>query len=172
MEIDSLTDLIIRGALTVHRSLGPGYLESVYQNALVHELRKLNLDIACGVRLQVRYDGIVVGEFMPDIIVGGGLIIENKAIQAILTIHEVQLVNYLTATGIDDGLLLNFGAERLQIKRKFRLFRSGQEDRNKRTGGQEDRNKRTGGRRTGIRGQEDRRTGIRGQEDRRIGGRE
>ena len=128
MEHQSLTQKIIGCAMTVHRILGPGFLESVYQNALAHELRKAGIAVACEERLQVCYDDVVVGDFCVDMLVGGLVIVENKAVQALTTSHEVQLVNYLTATGVDIGLLLNFGADRLQFKRKSRVFRSSEQD--------------------------------------------
>ncbi len=111
-------------AMKVHSALGPGFLESVYQNALVHELRQAGLTVETGVRLEVRYDGVVVGAFAADILVSKALLIENKAALALSPAHEVQLVNYLTATGLDEGLLLNFGAARLEFKKKFRVYQS------------------------------------------------
>jgi GxxExxY protein len=123
MEHADLTQSIIGCAMKVHRTLGPGFLESVYQQALAHELRKAGLLVECERRISVSYDGVVVGDFFADMLVSGDVLVENKAVQALAPIHEVQLVNYLTATGIEIGLLLNFGAERLQVKRKFRTFR-------------------------------------------------
>jgi len=123
MEHEELTEEIIGCAMAVHRVLGPGYLESVYQNALAHELHKQELHVVCEQRLQVTYDDVVVGDFIADMVVEELILIENKAVQALNPAHEVQLVNYLTATGIEVGLLLNFGAERLQFKRKHRTYR-------------------------------------------------
>ena len=123
MEQWELTERIIGCAMTVHRILGPGFLESVYQNALVHELRKAALAVDCERKIQVTYDGVVVGEFSADMLVEGVVLVENKAVHALAPTHEVQLVNYLTATGIEIGLLLNFGAERLEFKRKTRTYR-------------------------------------------------
>ena len=123
MEYAELTEKIIGCAITVHRTLGPGFLESVYQNALVHELRKADLEVECERKIQVTYDGIVVGDFSADMLVQKVILIENKAVQTLVPAHEVQLVNYLTATGIEIGLLFNFGAERLEFKRKTRTYR-------------------------------------------------
>jgi len=131
MEHSEVTQKIIGCAMTVHRTLGPGFLESVYQNALTHELRKAGLEVECEKRLQVIYDGVVVGDFVADMRINGGVLIENKAVQTLALAHEVQLVNYLTATGIDIGLLLNFGAARLEFKRKNRIYhpkKSGQDE--------------------------------------------
>ena len=95
----------------------------MYQHALAHELRKADLEVECERKIQVTYDGVVVGEFSADMLVQQAILIENKAVQALVPAHEVQLVNYLTATGIEIGLLLNFGAERLEFKRKTRAYR-------------------------------------------------
>jgi GxxExxY protein len=123
MEHEKLTETIIGCAMKVHRALGPGFLESVYQKALTHELRKAGLRVECEKPIQVIYDGVVVGDFAADMLVEGVIMVENKAAQALVPAHEVQLVNYLTATGIEIGLLLNFGAEKLEFKRKHRTYR-------------------------------------------------
>lgn len=130
MEHEKLTETIIGCAMKVHSALGPGFLESVYQNALAHELRKAGLRVECEKPIQVRYDGVVVGDFSADLLVEGVVMVENKAVQTLAPAHEVQLVNYLTATGIEVGLLLNFGAEKLQFKRKHRTYRPGLESGN------------------------------------------
>ena len=111
----------IDAAMKGHSTLGPGFLESVYQSALIWELRKLGLKADAERPITVRYDGQVVGAFTADLLVNDSLIVELKAIQTLSKAHEVQLVNYLAATGLDQGLLLNFGAERLEFKKKFRL---------------------------------------------------
>jgi GxxExxY protein len=123
MEHEKLTQKIIGCAMTVHRALGPGFLESVYQNALGHELRKAGLNTECEKAIQVTYDGVVVGNFSADMLVEDEVLIENKAVQTLVVAHEVQLVNYLTATGIETGLLLNFGAGRLEFKRKTKSYK-------------------------------------------------
>ena len=123
MEHKKLTERIIGCAMSVHRLLGPGFLESVYRNALAHELRKAGLDVAYEHAIAVKCDGMVVGNFSADMLVEGTVLIENKAVQALAPAHEVQLVNYLTATGIEIGLLLNFGSNRLEFKRKTRTYR-------------------------------------------------
>ena len=112
---------VIGAAMRVHSALGAGFLESVYQNALILELQKLGLKIDSERPITVRYDGQVVGFFTADLLVNDSLILELKANQLLAKAHEAQLVNYLVATGIDEGLLLNFGAERLEYKKKFRL---------------------------------------------------
>jgi len=112
---------VIGAAMKVHSILGPGFLESVYQNALVLELQKSGFKVDARRSITVRYDGQVVGVFTADLLVNDSLILELKANQLLAKPHEVQLVNYLVATGIDEGLLLNFGTQRLEYKRKFRL---------------------------------------------------
>jgi len=120
---DQLITEVIECAKRIRRQLGPGFLEKVYKNAMVVELRKLNLNFETEKLIQVLYDGIVVGEYRTDIIVEGRLILELKATQDLSIANEVQLVNYLTSTQIDDGLLINFGADKLQFKRKYRIYR-------------------------------------------------
>lgn len=123
MEHEELTEKVIGYAMTVHRALGPGFLESVYQKALAHELCKAGLKAECEKPIQVTYDGVVVGNFFADMLIEDAVLIENKAVQTLASAHEVQLVNYLTATGIEIGLLLNFGAGRLEFKRKTKTYK-------------------------------------------------
>jgi GxxExxY protein len=106
MEEQELTEKIIGCAMKVHSMLGPGFLESVYAKALAHELRKAGLKVECEKLITVKYDGVVVGEFSADKLVEERVMVEEKAVQALVSAHEVQLVNYLTATGIEIGLLL------------------------------------------------------------------
>jgi GxxExxY protein len=117
---DPLTEQIIGLAMKVHRVLGPGFLESVYLKALLIELRKAGIQAEEDKRICVLYEGISVGEFVADILVEEKIILELKAVESLRKTHEVQTVNYLTATGIDTGLLINFGSERLQFMRKYR----------------------------------------------------
>jgi GxxExxY protein len=112
---------VIGAAMKVHSTLGPGFLESVYQNALIWELQKLGLKVDSQRPITVHFDGQVVGVFAANLLENDSLMLELKANQLVAKAHEVQLVNYLVAIGIDEGLLLNFGAERLEYKRKFRL---------------------------------------------------
>jgi GxxExxY protein len=123
MQDAALTETIIGCAMKVHHALGPGFLESVYEKALAHELSKAGLQVECQQAVKVTYDGVVVGDFVADMLIAGVVLVENKAVQTLVQAHEVQLVNYLTATGIEIGLLLNFGASSLQVKRKHRTFR-------------------------------------------------
>ena len=116
-----LAGKIIGMAMKVHTTLGAGFLESVYHKALAHELKKADVQFESEKPLNVFYDGILVGDFMADFLVEKEVIVELKAVQTLASVHEVQTVNYLVATGIDVGLLLNFGSERLDYKKKFRL---------------------------------------------------
>jgi GxxExxY protein len=117
---DDLTGRIIGLAMKAHRTLGPGFLESVYQKALLYELVKGGFTVESDKPIQVHYENIIVGDFKADLVVNDELIIELKAVSSIIVEHEVQLVNYLTATGKDIGLLINFGGRSLEFKKKFR----------------------------------------------------
>ena len=119
MEINVLTHKVIGCAYKVHNVLGPGFLEKVYENALKLELKKLALDVRQQVKLPVLYEGTQVGVYYPDLWIEGQLIIEIKAALTLAPEHESKLIHYLTATGIDDGLLINFGSS-VQIRRKYR----------------------------------------------------
>ena len=119
MEINDLPYKVIGCAYKVHNVLGPGFLEKVYENALKFELKKLEIDVRQQVKLPVWYEGQRVGVYFPDLWIDGQLIIEIKAALALAPEHETKLIHYLTATGIDNGLLINFGSS-VQIKRKYR----------------------------------------------------
>ena len=122
-ELD-LAGEIVGLAMKVHRVLGPGFLESVYEKAVAVELERSRFVFERQKPLRVFYEDAVAGEFTADLVVEGSLIVELKAASAIVPAHEVQLVNYLTATGVEDGLLLNFGAASLEFKRKYRTYRT------------------------------------------------
>ena len=122
MKDDDLTHKIIGCAYKVHNVLGPGFLEKVYENSLRIELERLGLEVKQQEPINVLYDGQVVGEYYADLWVDERVVIELKAAQVLVKRHEVQLVNYLAATGIDCGLLLNFGSS-VVVKRKFREYR-------------------------------------------------
>jgi|SRR5688572_24779172 len=109
--------------MKVHSGLGPGFLESVYQNALSLELAKASLRFKTQHPIPVIYDGVIVGHFVADLWINECVIVELKAVNSLVPAHEAQLVNYLSATGVEIGLLLNFGATSLQFKRKHRTFR-------------------------------------------------
>jgi GxxExxY protein len=121
VEDNDLTEKIIGCAFKVHNALGPGFLEKVYENALRIELEKLGLAVKQQEPVNVTYDGQVVGEYYADLWVEDRIVIELKAAQVLVKRHEVQLVNYLAATRINRGLLLNFGTS-MEVKRKFREY--------------------------------------------------
>jgi len=120
---DAFARTIVGLAMKVHRKLGSGFLEAVYRNSLAHELRKANILFECHPTLAVFYDEIEVGVYQADLVVDGKLIVELKVASSIADEHMAQLVNYLTATKIEDGLLLNFGAPSLEFRTKTRTYR-------------------------------------------------
>jgi GxxExxY protein len=112
-----LSFAIIGAAMEVHRILGPGFLEAVYQAALEHELTLRGIPFEAQTRLAVTYKGRLVGDYVADIVVDGQIILELKAISALTKAHEAQAHNYLAATGLRLAILLNFGAKSLQQER-------------------------------------------------------
>ena len=112
------TERIIAAFYKVYNALGYGFLERVYQNALYLELKKQGFDCEAQHKISVFYQGMAVGEYYADILVNGHIILELKAVDSICREHELQLLNYLKATHIELGLLLNFG-ERPQVRRKI-----------------------------------------------------
>ncbi len=115
-----LTRKIIGCAYEVHKELGQGFLEKVYEIALLHELRSQGLRAEAQAPIPVHYKGAVVGDYFADILVEGAVIVEIKASGALASIHEAQLLHYLKATGTEVGLLLNFGRPSVQVKRMIR----------------------------------------------------
>ena len=125
MDVENLIKHILDCAVIVRKHLAAGYLEKVYENALAIELRKHGLLPEQQKILPVRYDGILVGDYVADIVVNNEVIIEIKAVRHLNENHEAQLVNYLTTTGIDHGVLLNFGnSDKIEIKRKWRIYKT------------------------------------------------
>lgn len=116
--LKELTDKVISAAYEVHNSLGSGFLEKVYENALLVELKGQGVVVESQQAIQVKYRGVVVGEYVADMVVEGCLIIELKAVDKIIDVHELQLKNYLKATGVEVGLLLNFGRS-VDVRRKY-----------------------------------------------------
>lgn len=116
-ELDRLTRKIIGCAYDVANGLGAGFLEKVYENALAHEIRKAGLRVQQQHCIRVRYDGIFVGDFAADLLVEDSILLELKAAKCFDDVHYVQCMNYLKATGLRVGLLINFGTPRIQIKR-------------------------------------------------------
>ena len=117
-----LTEKIIGCAYRVHGALGFGFLESVYQKALLIELQKAGMCASSQQPITVCYDAQIVGEFVADIVVEDIVIVELKSVRQLAPAHEAQLVNYLVATGKPVGLLLNFGENGVEVKRKVRTL--------------------------------------------------
>jgi len=121
MDGKEITERIIGCAFKVHRVLGSGFFEKVYENALFIELNKSGLHAQQQALVPVLYEGQKVGEYFADIMVEKKIVCELKANDSLSREHEVQLVNYLAATGLEIGLLINFGKS-VVVKRKFRTY--------------------------------------------------
>ena len=115
--LDALSNRVIGCALTVANTLGSGFLEKVYENALALEPRRAGLAVAQQHGISVVYLGVTVGEYVVDLLVEGVLLVELKTVRALDHGHRAQCINYLRATGMQLCLLLNFGTPRLEIKR-------------------------------------------------------
>ena len=115
-----LTEKIIEACLEVMKELGSGFLESVYEKALLIILKQKSIAAQSQVPLKVSFRGEVVGEFFADIFVENKVIVELKAVKALMPVLQAQLINYLKATGIDVGLLINFGTPKLEVRRVHR----------------------------------------------------
>ena len=115
-----LSYAIVGAAMEVHRILGPGFLEAVYQKALAHELTLRGIRFEQFKKLPVYYKGILVGEYEADFVIEGKIILEIKAVSKLHPRHEAQAHHYLAATGLRLAILLNFGADSLQQKRIVR----------------------------------------------------
>jgi GxxExxY protein len=115
--VNRLSEQVIGCAFQVTNTLGIGFLEKVYENALVHELRKSGLAVRQQHGIVVYYDGVVVGEYAVDLLVEGTIMVELKAVKALDNVHAAQCINYLRATGLRLCLVLNFGKPRLEIQR-------------------------------------------------------
>lgn len=122
LRLNRLTQRIIGCAFTVSNSLGIGFLEKVNENALAHELRKSGIAFKQQFGIQVKYDGIIAGEFAADILVEDVVLVELKAVRELDEVHAVQCMNYLRATGLQLCLLINFGKPKIQIKRIVNRF--------------------------------------------------
>ena len=117
METSELTDRILKACYQVHNELGIGFSEKVYERALKIALVELGLKAECQVPIEVRFRGQVVGEFFADVLVENSVIVELKAVKSLLPEHQAQLINYLKATNLETGLLINFAIKGLEIKR-------------------------------------------------------
>jgi GxxExxY protein len=118
LEFEELTGKIIGAAIEVHRQLGPGFIESIYENALVYELRKRGLKVEQQLEMPVIYDGNVeVGKHRLDLLVEGEIVIDLKAISELLDVHFAIVKSQLRAVKRKHGLLLNFAKVKLEAKR-------------------------------------------------------
>ena len=115
--INEITYAINGAIFAVHNGLGPGFLEKVYENALMLELKQRGMRAQRQAPIEVRYKDTVVGEYYADILVEDQVILELKCVDRILKIHEAQILNYLKATGMKVGLLVNFKSVKAQVKR-------------------------------------------------------
>lgn len=116
-EINLITEKIIGCSYTVSNVLGCGFLEKVYENALAHELRKAGLKVLPQHEIEVYYDGVVVGKYIADLFIEDSIIVEIKANSGLDDSQKAQCLNYLKATKLKIGLLINFGKPRIEIKR-------------------------------------------------------
>jgi GxxExxY protein len=112
-----LTEKILKGAFAVHNALGCGFLEKIYSNALLVELRQMGLGCEQEVPFKVLYKGAVIGDYCADLVIGRRVLVELKACAGLEGVHEAQILNYLKASGIRVGLLMNFGRPKLQYRR-------------------------------------------------------
>jgi GxxExxY protein len=120
MEREDITREIIGCVYKVYNTMGFGFLESVYEKCLVIELRRAGLKVEAQKPVPVRYAGRSVGDFTADLVVEETVIVELKSVQRLTKAHEIQLVNYLVATGLPVGLLVNFGEAKAEVRRKVR----------------------------------------------------
>ena len=116
-EFNSITETIIGCAYTVGNTLGHGFLEKVYENALSHELSKNGIQVRQQYAIQVTYDGVIVGDYVADMLVNDQILIEIKAQKELHNAHLAQCMNYLKATGHKICLLINFGKPRVEVRR-------------------------------------------------------
>lgn len=130
-DVIELIDKIRECAYKVRLDFSPGYLESVYQNALLIQLREAGLRAEKEKELTLFYHGHIIGEFRADILVEGRIILELKAVSELKSVHEMQLVNYLKVTNLDAGILINYGAESYRFIPKFRTVKLLEEYKNR-----------------------------------------
>jgi GxxExxY protein len=123
---DVLTEQIISCCFEVHNALGGGFMEKVYENALAFELRQHGLRVMQQAPVSVSYKGQIVGQYVADLLVEGRVVCELKAASDLSVNHELQLLNYLSASGFETGLLINFG-RKVAIRRKYRAYKPKQE---------------------------------------------
>ena len=127
MDIEAIASKIVKLSVKVHKTLGPGLLESVYQKCLTYELKNEGLDVKCEVPVSVKYNDVNIDAgFRADMIVDNSIIVENKTVDQILPIHEAQLLTYLKVTNIQLGFLLNWNVTLMKngIKRMVNNYKN------------------------------------------------
>jgi len=115
--INATTEAVLKAAYQVSNDLGAGFLEKVYENALTHVLRKWGFHVEQQRLISVVYDQVIVGDYVADLVVNELVLVELKAAKTLDDIHMAQCLNYLKATGLTVGLLLNFGSPGVEVKR-------------------------------------------------------
>ncbi len=116
-EINKLTEKIIGLAIKVHKTLGPGFVEKIYEKALVYEFKKASIDFQSQLQLKIKYEELEIGNQKVDFIVEDTVLLELKSASRLIPVFESQLLSYLKASGKKVGLLLNFGRKRMEIRR-------------------------------------------------------
>lgn len=122
---EQLTGKILEGCFEVSKELGTGFLESVYEKSLIVALAQKNLRVEAQVPLKVAFRGVVVGDFYADLLVEGMILVEIKAVDSLNKQHYSQILNYLKTTGLEVGLIVNFGNQKLEYRRFENRMRSG-----------------------------------------------
>jgi GxxExxY protein len=117
LKLAFLTEKVIGAGIEVHRRLGPGFLEAIYEKALLLELRKRGLSVSSQVEVAIRYDGVKIGAHRLDLFVENRLVVELKAVNNLEDVHFAVVRSYLKACGQEHGLLLNFSKRTLEVKR-------------------------------------------------------
>lgn len=128
MDINDITYAINGAIFEVNKVLGPGFLEKVYENALLVELKERGLKAESQVPINVSYKENVVGEFFADIVVEDKVILELKTVESLSKMHEAQILNYLKATGMQVGILVNFNNQKAEIKRMVHDLNEGEKN--------------------------------------------
>jgi GxxExxY protein len=116
-DVNTVTEKIIGCAYRVSNSLGIGFVEKVYENALAHEMKTAGLTVIQQAPIKVNYEGVVVGDFFADLLVEDAVLVELKAVSMLVDEHVAQSLNYLRASGLEICLLINFGTTKVQLKR-------------------------------------------------------
>lgn len=112
-----ITDKIIGCAIEVHKTLGPGFLENIYESALIYEMKQHGIKFESQKAISISYKGIIIGDHRLDLLVEDEVVVENKAVKEFSDIHKAQILSYLKATGKKIGLLINFANTRIDIRR-------------------------------------------------------